>query len=195
MNKEQATVCCYSPTTAPPRPHPSFLGIESSLSLSTVCFGERQGRPWKDEAATLENVLKAKDNSCDCCHDRLITIRRRRRRKKDSNTSHQPKKCPKPKNTPPPKTRCHGERSIKWRLLPAAVVVESMTVAVVGGGGGGGSTWLVNLSLLFVGSLVAAFIYLWIIAPWLEDSKEEEEGGIGKRGGGKYLGQIDEHNV
>ena len=78
-----------------------------------------------------------------------------------------------------------------------------MTVAVVGGGGGG-STWLVNLSVLFVGSLVAAFIYLWIIAPWLEDSKEEEEeeeeeeGGIGKNGGqgrGKYLGQIDEHNV
>ena len=84
-----------------------------------------------------------------------------------------------------------SENTLPWRAL------HQMTVAVVGGGGGG-STWLVNLSVLFVGSLVAAFIYLWIIAPWLEDSKEEEEeeeGGIGKRGGGKYLGQIDEHNV
>ena len=86
----------------------------------------------------------------------------------------------KPKNTPPPKTRCHGERSIKWRLLGPPVVVVTMTVAVVGGGGGG-SSWLVNLSLRFGGSLVAAFVYLWVIARQLGKMKGEEEGGRGRR--------------
>ena len=77
-------------------------------------------------------------------------------------------------------------------MLPWGALTQ-MTVAGVGGGGGdnggcsggggGASSWLVNLSMLFAGSLVAAFIYLWIIARRLGERKGEEEGGIRKRAG------------